>query len=139
MTKRCLVLLLWPQRQFSTVQSILKYPITTCLNQIIVSLLKSNTLHQGSPLHPMFFLIYINNNIDNVHCEIKFFADDTSLFSVVRNNENSEELNGGLERLRLWLWQWKMHFNAEKYRSSDVFYQKEYPFARSLLIGKCRN
>ena len=29
------------------------------------------------------FLIYINDLVDNLSCEAKLFADDTSLFSVV--------------------------------------------------------
>ena len=49
---------------------------------------------QGSVLGPLLFLTYINDIVDNVHCDIKLFADDTSLFSVVRNNESSEELIG---------------------------------------------
>ena len=44
---------------------------------------------QGSILCPMFFLVYINDLADNVNCCIKLFADDTSLFSVVRDVANT--------------------------------------------------
>ena len=45
---------------------------------------------------------YINDIVDNVHCDIKRFADDASIFSVFRNDRSSKELNRDLERLRLW-------------------------------------
>ena len=37
---------------------------------------------QGSVLGPLFFLVYINDLVDNVDSDVKIFADDTSLFSL---------------------------------------------------------
>ena len=52
---------------------------------------------------------------DNVNSDVKMFADDTSLFSPVTNETvTAEVLNRDLEKVRLWAWQWKMQFNAEK-------------------------
>ena len=70
---------------------------------------------QGSVLGPLFFLLYINDLPNNITSDVKLLADDTSLLSVVHNvNRTAAELNSNLERIRLWAWQWKMHFNAEK-------------------------
>ena len=75
----------------------------------------SSGVPQGSILGPLFFLAYINDLADNVNCCIKLFADDTSLFSVVRNEAKTAlELNQDLESISLWAWQWKMLFNVEK-------------------------
>ena len=38
---------------------------------------------QGSVLGPLFFLVYINDLVDNISSDAKLFADDTSLFDVV--------------------------------------------------------
>ena len=39
---------------------------------------------RGSSLGPLFFLVYINDLMENLKCNVKLFADDTSLFTVVK-------------------------------------------------------
>ena len=45
---------------------------------------------QGSVLGPLLFLVYINDLERNIISNLKFFADDTMLFSIVKNLEISE-------------------------------------------------
>ena len=57
---------------------------------------------EGSILGPLLFLICINDLSDNVQCNPKLFADDTSLFSTVKDpertannlNNDQKEING---------------------------------------------
>ena len=43
---------------------------------------------QGSILGPLFSLIYINDLTTNLKCDVKLFADDTSLLSTAHNPKN---------------------------------------------------
>ena len=60
------------------------------------------------------FLIYINDLSDNLESNVKFFADDTSMFLVVHDPINtSQKLNNYLDRVSLWDNKWKMSFNPD--------------------------
>ena len=58
-----------------------------------------------------FFLIYINDLPNGMNSNVKLFADDTSLFSVVHNiTDSSNLLNSDLSKINEWALQWKMSF-----------------------------
>ena len=58
---------------------------------------------QGSIVGPLFFLIYINNLPDATSSIAKHFADDSSLFSVVQNKNNSaSQLKNDLKKVSDW-------------------------------------
>ena len=62
---------------------------------------------QGSILGLLFFLIYINDLTDGISSIVKLFADDTLLFSVVQNKNNSaSQLSNDLDEISDWAYTW---------------------------------
>ena len=69
---------------------------------------------QGSVLGPLLFLVYINDLERNIKSNVKFFADDTMLFSLVKDPVTSaNDLNHDLDMIYQWTHQWKMEFNPD--------------------------
>ena len=68
----------------------------------------------GSVLGLLLFLVYINDLENNIKSNIKFFADDTMVFSLVRDPKTSfDDLNNDLITIQQWAYQWKMEFNPD--------------------------
>ena len=69
---------------------------------------------QGSVIGPTLFLIYIDDLERNIKSNIKFFADDTMLFSIVKDPViSANNLNHDLGTIQQWAYQWKMEFNPD--------------------------
>ena len=81
---------------------------------------------QGSVLGPILFLIYINDLPDGIKSVCKIFADDTSLFSKVKDkNCSTVELNNDLKILSNWAIQWKMSFNPDPNKQAvEILFSK---------------
>ena len=86
---------------------------------------------QGSILGPLFFLIYINDLTNGLLSNPKLFADDISIFSVVKGHLNSSnKLNEDLSKISQWAYQWKMLFNPDVSKQAQ-----EVIFSRKKNIG----
>ena len=58
---------------------------------------------KGFILGPLFFLIYISNLSDDLNANPKWYAEDTSLFSVAQNmNSTTSDLNSDLSKISDW-------------------------------------
>ena len=52
---------------------------------------------------PLFFLIYNNDFLDNLITNLKLFADDTPLFSIVHDpHATVNDLNNDLAKINGW-------------------------------------
>jgi len=69
---------------------------------------------QGSVLGPLFFVVYINDLPDTSLCEMKLFADDSKLLSVINNDVDVRNMQRDLVAVTEWTKQWGMRLNLEK-------------------------
>ena len=75
---------------------------------------------QGSVLGPLLFLVYINDLEKNIRSNVKFFADDTMLYSVVKDpTKTASDLNHDLDVIAKWAYQWKMAFNPDPNKQAN--------------------
>ena len=73
---------------------------------------------------PLFFIIYMNDIIDDIESDILIFADDTSLFATGSDPaETAEILNRDLAKIANWANRWKVTFNAAK--SKDIIFSNK--------------
>ena len=69
---------------------------------------------QGLTLGPLLFPIYINDLPNGLKSIAKLFADDTSLFIIVKDKtESANILSNNLSEISKWAYDWKMLFNPD--------------------------
>ena len=62
----------------------------------------------------LLFLVYINDLPNELKSSVKLFADDTSLFTIVKDkNERANTFNNDLLLISKWAYNWKMLFNPD--------------------------
>ncbi len=69
---------------------------------------------QGSVLGPALFLLYINDIADNVHSNMRLFADDSVIYRTVSNLHDQQSLQNDLSTVFKWAQDWDMSFNVKK-------------------------
>ena len=81
---------------------------------------KAGVTQGSSILGPLIFLIYINDLSENLVWNLKLFADDTSLSSIIFDKDlSAKNLNEDLNRIYIWAFQWKMSFNPEPIKQTQ--------------------
>ena len=64
----------------------------------------------------------IKSGVPHIKSNIKFFADDTMLFSVVKGPvKSADDLNHDLDIIYQWAHQWKMEFNPDLSKQATEF------------------
>ena len=69
---------------------------------------------QGTVLGPLMFLLYINDITQGMDSPLHLFADDCLLYRVINSVEDSNRLQGDLDRLSEWANIWQLKFNVSK-------------------------
>ena len=70
---------------------------------------------QGSRLGPLLWILYANDLLDDLECEVLLFADDTCMFASGKDPaETTAMLNRDLIKISAWAARWKVSFNPSK-------------------------
>ena len=82
---------------------------------------------QASILGPLLFLLYINDLPKGLKTNEKLFADDTSLFTIVKDkNKSANALNNDLSLISKWAFNWKMLFGPDPHKPAhEVLFSRK--------------
>ena len=77
-------------------------------------------------LGPLLFLIYINYLTNELKPNEKSFADDASLFTIIKDkNESASILNNDLLLISKWAYNWKILFSPDPTKpAQEVIFSK---------------
>lgn len=72
---------------------------------------------QGAGLSPLLFLIYINDLPANIKSNIRLFADDCVIYTVINSPADANKLQRDLDSIASWCNKWLMPLNIDKCKS----------------------
>ena len=91
---------------------------------------------QGSVLGPLLFLIFVNDILDWIRTNVRMFADDTKIWTRIRNTEDSRIFQEDLNRLTDWSKEWLLTFNQDKCKVMYIGHDIDTRYKMSIK-GRC--
>ena len=76
---------------------------------------------QGTVMGPLLFLIYINDIVDGLQCNIRLFADDCIIYT---DDQDGDKLQKDLNHVCEWASKWQMTFNPKKCNTMQIGLKK---------------
>ena len=74
-----------------------------------------SSVPQGTKLGPLLFILYINDIITNFKfAKVRMYADDLTIYAVVNNFQDKENLQLELNELVKWANKWQLKINFDK-------------------------
>ena len=79
---------------------------------------------------PLFFFIYINDLLNKIKSNVKFFADEMSLFTIVIDKSQSANVvSNNLLLISRWAYIWKMQFTSDPSKpTKEIIFSRKKPF-----------
>ena len=68
---------------------------------------------QGSVLGPTLFIYFINDMPDILKCFVKFFADDTKVYTAVQSEEHCRLMQTSTDQLVQWTKDWLVQWTKD--------------------------
>jgi ribonucleases P/MRP protein subunit RPP40 len=65
---------------------------------------------QGSVIGPFLFVVFINDLSRRIKNKLKIYADDTKIFSMMRNTDDQKTLQMDLDEALKWSKEWLLEF-----------------------------
>ena len=65
-------------------------------------------------LGPILFVLYINDLPENIHSEVRLFADYTAVYLTINSKADCQTLQQDLHKLEIWEKDWEIKFNPSK-------------------------
>ena len=69
---------------------------------------------QGTIMEPIFFLLFVNDVLNTLNCNVMLFADDDKLYSTINEEQDCINLQADLDSLVNWSKDWLINFNKKK-------------------------
>ena len=69
---------------------------------------------QGTVLGPILFIVYINDLPARITSQIRLFADESYIYRVINNSEDSLKLQDDITALLNWEREWSMEYHPDK-------------------------
>ena len=80
----------------------------------------SSGVQQASVLGRLLFLLYINDILELVKCNISMFADDTKIYTAMKSIADSQKLQADLNSLANWANDWLLTLNVKKCKCMSI-------------------
>ena len=91
---------------------------------------------QGSILGPLLFIVFINDVLTDINSTIKLFADDTNLYLIVDDpQETAQTLSDYLVKLHAWSTKWLVSFNPQKTETMTISRKLNKPHQPNLITN----
>ena len=90
---------------------------------------------QGSRLGPLLWILYYNDILEGLECEVLIFADDICIFAQGKTpEETATVLNNDLRKISAWAIKWKVNFNPSKTKNM-LFSLKQFCSSPDILFN----